>query len=192
MKKTAKIAIALASTLFLFPIGWRADSAQEESLEKHQRAEELYNTGYLMTLLGRYQEALQLYEKSLKIQPTAEAYTYKGWTLSHMGDHKRAIEEAEKAIKIDPDFGNPYNDIGVYLIEMGREDEAIPYLEKAMRAKRYCCYQFPHFNLGRIYLKKKMYEKAWDEFKKSLAIDPDYVPALEGLELLKGMGMEKT
>jgi tetratricopeptide (TPR) repeat protein len=46
--------------------------------------------------------------------------------------------------------------------------------------------------MGRIYLKKKMYEKAREEFKKSLAIDPDYVPALEGLELLKESGMKET
>jgi len=167
-------------------------AAQPEINDKARRAERLYNTGYLMTELGRYQEAIQLYRRSLEIQPTAEAYTYLGWTLSHMGDYQHAIEEAEKAIRIDPDFGNPYNDIGVYLIELGKEDEAIPYLEKATRARRYCCYQFPHFNLGRIYLKKKMYEKAREEFKKSLAIDPDYVPAREALELLKELGMKET
>ncbi|MBI4487595.1 MAG: tetratricopeptide repeat protein [Deltaproteobacteria bacterium] len=155
-------------------------------------AEQLYNTGYLMTLLGQYEEAIRLFKRSLEFQITAEAYTYMGWTYSHMGDHNRAIEEAEKAIRIDPDFGNPYNDIGVYLIEQGKEDEAIPYLEKAKRAKRYCCYQFPHFNMGRIYLKKKMYEKAREEFKKSLEIDPNYEPALQGLELLKATGVKET
>jgi len=160
--------------------------------EKKSSVEELYNAGYLLTLLGHHEEALRLYDKSLAIRPTAEAYTYKGWTLSHMGEHKRAIEEAEKAIRVDPEFGNPYNDIGVYLIELGREDEAIAYLEKAKRAKRYCCYQFPHFNLGRIYLKKEQYEKARQEFKKSLEIDPDYDPARMGLELLKHLGGEKT
>jgi tetratricopeptide (TPR) repeat protein len=165
-------------------------AAEEESKEK--TAEELYNTGYLAGMLGWHREAIQLLEKSLAIMPTAEAYTYLGWTYSHMGDHQRAIEEAQKAIALDPDFGNPYNDIGVYLIELGKEDEAIPYLEKAMRARRYCCYQFPHFNLGRIYLKKKMYEQARQEFKEALKIDPDYLPAGEGLELLKALGFTDT
>jgi tetratricopeptide (TPR) repeat protein len=147
--------------------------------------------GYLLGLLGRYEEAIGLFRRSLEIEPTAEAYTYLGWTYSHMGDYQRAIEEALKAIPIDPDFGNPYNDIGVYLMEQGKEDAAIPYLEKAMRAKRYCCYQFPHFNLGRIYLKKKMYGKARDEFRKSLAIDPEYAPARQALELLKVYGIDE-
>lgn len=189
MKKPPRIALFLVLCLLFLSAG--VPGAQEEKT-KSERARELYNTGYLFTMLGRYREAIQLYEKSLEIEPTAEAYTFLGWTLSHMGDLKRAIEEAEKAIRIDPDFGNPYNDIGVYLIELGREDEAIPYLEKAKRAKRYCCYQFPHFNMGRIYIKKKMYERARDEFKKALEIDPNYLPALEALELLKEMGIKET
>ena len=184
-----KIALFLISILVQFVCHQTALSLAQE---KTASAEDLYNTGYLLTLLGHHEEALRLYDQSLAIQPTAEAYTYKGWTLSHMREHKRAIEEAEKAIRIDPDFGNPYNDIGVYLIELEREDDAVAYLEKAKAAKRYCCYQFPHFNMGRIYLKKKLYEKARDEFKKALEIDPAYEPAQVGLELLKELGVEQT
>ena len=185
----SKITICLISLLLLLGLG--ADPAQKESGEKSQRAEELYNTGYMMGLLGRYQEAIQLFERSLEIQPTAEAYTYMGWTYGHIRNYTRAIQEAEKAIRIDPDFGNPYNDIGVYLIAQGKEDEAIPYLQKAMRAKRYCCYQYPHYNMGRIYLRKKMYNKAMREFQKALAIDPDYAPASKALEQLRQSGMQE-
>ena len=192
MRKPRTIAISLVLLLCLFPPSASGGTPEEESKEKSRTAEQFYNTGYLMILLGRPEEAIQLFKKSLEVRVTAEAHTYMGWALSHMGEYKKAIEEAERAIRIDPDFGNPYNDIGVYLIEQGREDEAIPYLEKAMRAKRYCCYQFPHFNMGRIYLKKKMFEKAREEFQKSLAIDPSYAPAREVLELLKESGMKET
>ncbi|MCZ6481345.1 MAG: tetratricopeptide repeat protein [candidate division NC10 bacterium] len=189
MRRPSNIAIWLISLLFL--LGSVAHAEQEESTEKSRRAEQYYNSGYMLTLMGRFAEAIRLYEKSLEIQPTAEAHTYMGWTYSHMRNLKRAIKEAEKAIRIDPDFGNPYNDIAVYLMDQGKEDEAIPYLQKAMRAKRYCCYQFPHYNMGRIYLRKKMFEKARKEFQKSLAIDPDYAPASEALELLKQSGMQE-
>jgi len=181
-----------AALLFflLLPASALVIAAEEESKEK--TAEELYNAGYLAGMLGWHREAIQLLEKSLAIMPTAEAFTYLGWTYSHLGDYQRAIEEAQKAITLDPHFGNPYNDIGVYLVEQGKEDEAIPYLEKAKQAKRYCCYQFPHFNLGRIYLKKKMYEQAREKFKEALKIDPDYLAAGEGLELLKALGFTDT
>jgi tetratricopeptide (TPR) repeat protein len=183
MRTSGRLAIGLLLLLPLFPL--RTMGEEETPAQKRKMVEQLYNTGYLMGLLGHYDEAIRLFERSLELEPTAEAYTYLGWTYSHRGDYQRAIEEAEKAIRIDPDFGNPYNDIAVYLMEQGKEDEAIPYLEKAMRAQRYCCYQFPHFNMGRIYVKKKMYTKAREEFNKSLAIDPDYAPARQALELLR-------
>ena len=37
-----------------------------------------------------------------------------------MGQLDEAIEECHRAIRTDPDFGNPYNDIGAYLIELNR------------------------------------------------------------------------
>ncbi len=184
------VPVGLILVMLLFAAVGRTDPNAQGVEEKNRMAEELYNRGYWVSLLGYYKQAILLFKKSLEIHPTAEAYTYMGWTHSHMGDYQRAITEAEEAIRIDPDFGNPYNDIGVYLMELGRDDEAVPYLEKAMRAKRYCCYQFPHFNLGRIYLKKKMYEEAKQEFDKSLAIDPKYLPAKDALELLEKAGIK--
>jgi tetratricopeptide (TPR) repeat protein len=189
-----KRAVILVSLILFFPNFVRSgeERPEKEPSESKQRAEQLYNTGYLLSLLGQYEEAIRLFDKSIEIEPTAEAYTYKGWTYSHMGDFDRAIEEAEKAIRIDPDFGNPYNDIGVYLIELGKDEAAVGYLEKAVKAKRYCCHQFPHFNIGRIYLKKKQYDKAREEFRKSLAVDPDYEPARQGLEILEQTGLKET
>ncbi|NIM19736.1 MAG: tetratricopeptide repeat protein [Candidatus Latescibacteria bacterium] len=192
MRKPQKIVVLLITLVFFRCTSEKISAAEPQPDLATQAAEELYNTGYLLTMLGQYEQAIQLLEQSLVIKPTAEAYTYLGWTYSHMGNLKRAIEEAKKAIRIDPDFGNPYNDIGVYLIEQGKEDEAIPYLEKALAAKRYCCYQFPHYNLGRIYLKKKMYDRAREAFKKSLEVDPTYAPAREALEILKEVGLERT
>jgi len=186
----SRVPVGLILVMLLFAAVGRTDPNAQGVEEKSRMAEELYNRGYVVSLLGHYEQAILLFKKSLEIHPTAEAYTYLGWTHSHMGDYRRAITEAEEAIRIDPDFGNPYNDIGVYLMELGRDDEAVPYLEKAMRAKRYCCYQFPHFNLGWIYLKKKMYEEAKQEFNKSLAIDPKYLPAKDALELLEKAGIK--
>ena len=68
-----------------------------------------------------------------------------------MGRLDDAIEECHKAIAQDPDFGNPYNDIGAYLIEKGELDEAIVWFQKALQARRYESPAFPHLNLGRVY-----------------------------------------
>jgi tetratricopeptide (TPR) repeat protein len=79
-----------------------------------------------------------------------------------------AIAEAQKAIALDPDYGNPYNDIGMYLIELERLDEAVGWLQKAVKAERYQERQFPHLNLGRIWTRKGQFEDAFEAFETCL------------------------
>ncbi|MBH61149.1 MAG: hypothetical protein CL569_01605 [Alphaproteobacteria bacterium] len=101
---------------------------------------------------GDFEAAVVLFRRLIAVHPTAEGHTFLRWSLSKLGKIQEALSECKKAIAIDPEFGNPYNEIGVYLIDLGRPDEAVPWLEKATKAKRYCFYQFAHFNLGRVLL----------------------------------------
>lgn len=149
-----------------------------------ERAAELFQQAYRCQMDGELDEAVRLYRASIECYPTAEAHTFLGWTYSFQKNYEAAIEECEKAIAIDPDFGNPYNDIGAYLINLGRQEEAIPWLERAIRAKRYEAYHYPHCNLGRVYLAKGMLKKALGEFEKALAIDPTYTFARQAVEAI--------
>jgi Tfp pilus assembly protein PilF len=106
-----------------------------------------------------------------------------------MGRHEDAIAECRRAIAADPDFGNPYNDIGAYLIELGRYEEAIPWLRKAMTAKRYEPRHYPHANLGRALLKLGRQAEAIAAFRKALEIEPSYAVARRELgRLVAGNG----
>ncbi|HXW14105.1 MAG TPA: tetratricopeptide repeat protein, partial [Terriglobia bacterium] len=87
--------------------------------EELQAAWELLKEAYQYQMGGDYDMAVELYKRSLDIHPTAEAFTYLGWTYRYQGKIDDAIAECKKAIQIDPEFGNPYNDIGAYLIEKG-------------------------------------------------------------------------
>jgi len=147
-------------------------------------AEHLWRQGYVLHVLGAYPQAILLFRRSITVRPTAEGHTFLGWSLSHVGRIDEAITECKRAITIDPNFGNPYNDIGVYLVWLGRADEAIPWLRKAISAKRYCCYQFPHFTLGQILLNKGKILEARRLFERALKYDPDYLPAKEALEAI--------
>lgn len=150
----------------------------------------LWQEGYRLHLGGAYQEAINRFEQSIERHPTAEAHTFLGWSMSYLGRLEEAIDECKKAIAVDPDYGNPYNDIGVYLIDLGRPDEAVSWLKKAIGAKRYCCYQFPHFNLGRVELMKGQLEEAKRSFEQSLSYDPNYLPAHQGLAFIRRQGEE--
>lgn len=121
--------------------------------------------------------AVELYKRSLTLHPTAEAYTFLGGAYRFQGKIEDAIEECRKAIQVDPDFGAAYNDIGVYLIESCKYDEALPWLERALQSRRYDAYHFPHYNLGRAYLAKEMYSQARRHLESALRISPDYEPA---------------
>ena len=134
---------------------------------------------------GDFAAAIALYQRSIAACPTAEAHTFLGWTYSFQGRWEEAIEECQNAIAVDPTFGNPYNDIGAYLIEMGRLDEAIPWLERATRAPRYESPEFPRFNLGRIYLAKEMYSRALQEFSAVLDLRPDHRPARQAVAAIR-------
>jgi tetratricopeptide (TPR) repeat protein len=89
----------------------------EGSEEDKRTAWQLFQQAYEQQMKGQLDEAVSLYKESLATHPTAEAYTFLGWTYSFMGRLDEAIEECHNAIACDPDFGNPYNDIGAYLIE---------------------------------------------------------------------------
>lgn len=153
------------------------DAAKKVAREYFQRA-------YDQQMGGNLKEAVRLYNRSIEVYPTAEAYTFLGWTFSFLSDYDRAIEYCKRAIDVDPDLGNPYNDIGAYLIEKGKFEEAIPYLEKATIAPRYESSCYPHFNLGRVYEMQGMMFKAQEEYSKSLEKNPDYVLAKVALEKL--------
>ena len=148
-------------------------------------AEELYQNAYRLQMQGELDLAVTFYKRSIEMRPTAEAHTFLGWTYHFQGKMNEAIRECKKAIAVDPDFGNPYNDIGAYLIEMGKPEEAIPWLEKAIAARRYQSYHFPWYNLGRVYLSREIYRKSRECFLKALEIEPGYEPALDALRKLK-------
>ena len=108
-----------------------------------------------------------------------------GTSLRSVHRVKQAIACCQRAIQVDPSFGNPYNDIGAYLIERGELDAAIPWLQKAKKATRYAAPQFPRFNLGRLYLAKDMLSAALREFEEALEVQPGYEPELRAIAAVK-------
>jgi Tfp pilus assembly protein PilF len=155
--------------------------------DRHEQAQDLFEQAYRAQMTGDWERAAELYKASLEILPTAEAHTFLGWTYHFQGKIQDAIAECKRAIEVDPDFGNPYNDIGAYLIALGRLDEAVPWLERAIAARRYDPRHFPHFNLGRVYLAKGMFGRARECFEQALRIEPDYTLARQAIENLRRM-----
>jgi Tfp pilus assembly protein PilF len=141
--------------------------------EERQEALRLLEEANRCHLEGDIEEAIRLYQASIERFPTADAHTYLGWMYSFQGRVEEAIQECQVAIELDPDFGNPYNDIGVYLMTQGKLKEAMPWLEKAKMARRYEPRHFPYLNLGRIHLARGRLAEALAEFRRALEIRPE-------------------
>ena len=151
---------------------------------RFQEALALLALAYKQQTLGHLDEAIRLYQRSIDLFPTAEAHTFLGWTYSFQNRHDEAVAECQKAIQVDPDFGNPYNDIGSYLIALGRPQEAIPWLERAILAKRYDPRHYPWANLGRAHELLGDPDTALECYLKADEIEPGYPPALEAIQRL--------
>lgn len=144
---------------------------------KVEKANEYLKQAHQLHMVGQIQQAIELYTLSIDQHPTAEAFTFRGWAYSHDGQYDKAIEECIQAIEIDPGYGNPYNDIGSYLIEIGEYDEAERWLLKAFDAERYETPHFAHYNLGRVYERQGKWFEAIGEFKKASAMEPNFTVA---------------
>jgi len=157
----------------------------DEEITREQ-AMVLFDRAYKRQMRGEFGAAIALYEQSISAFPTAEAYTFMGWTYSMIDQYHKAIDACNMAIELDPNYGNPYNDIGSYLIELGRREEAIPWLEKAAAASRYDSPQLPHMNLGRVYEHMYDYQSALAYYNRAIEISPLYLPARWAKNLLLG------
>ena len=146
---------------------------------------DLCRQGTARLLAGDLDEAVNLFTRSLELKPTAEAYTFRGWAYSFEGKLDLAIEECHKAIATDPTFGNPYNDIGCYLMEQNRGDEAADWFRKAKAAPRYEPRHFPYLNLGRLHASRGEIAEAILEFHGALEHSPGDPVAQRFLEALK-------
>ncbi|MFI5008293.1 MAG: tetratricopeptide repeat protein [Solirubrobacterales bacterium] len=155
--------------------------------EAGRQAESYFRAAYAAQMQGDLDGAIALYQQSLACVPTAEAHTFLGWTLAAKGDYEGAILECHRAIEVDPGFGNPYNDIGSYLIALGRPKDAVPWLRKAMGAARYEPRHYPHVNLARVYVKLGQIDAAIAQLRVALAIAPQYRPARAEVHRLLGL-----
>ena len=150
-------------------------------------AKQLFNEAYEAQQAHDYERAIELYKRSIETYPTAEAHTFLGWVYSFQNRYDEAIEECLEAIRVDETLGNPYNDIGSYLLAKGDPYSSVRWFKRALYAPRYESYAFPHFNLGRIYETRKKYLDAARHYGKALEQQPGFSEAAAGLHRMQAL-----
>ncbi|MFO7634519.1 MAG: tetratricopeptide repeat protein [Caldilinea sp.] len=162
------------------------DNLPDDQIEVWQQAVESFQRAYRMQVQGDLAGAIREYKASIRLYPTAEAYTFLGWTYAHLNLYDEAVAACRLAIEVDPDFGNPYNDIGAYLLELDRAEESLTWFEQALIAPRYDARVFAFFNLGRAHERLGNWRSALDFYQQTANYYPHYRPAADAAHRLLG------
>jgi len=160
---------------------------EDDELSARQKwhAKELFHEAYEAQLAEKYEEAIELYQRSIEVYPTAEAHTFLGWVYSFQQRYDEAIEECLEAIRVDETLGNPYNDIGSYLLAKGDSYGCVRWFRRALLAPRYESYVFPHYNLGRVYEMRHKFLDAAKHYGLALEQQPGFGDAAAGLRRMQ-------
>lgn len=151
------------------------------------QARELFQEAYEAQLAQNFEAAIELYRRSIETYPTAEAHTFLGWVYSFQERYDEAIAECLEAIRVDETFGNPYNDIGSYLLAKGDSYGCVRWFKRALLAPRYESYVFPHFNLARVYERRRRYLDAVRHYTLAIEQQPGFTEATTGLRRLQAL-----
>lgn len=167
------------------------DGNYKESLLKYKYANKLnpfngrvlFNLGVNYYILGIYEEAEKIFKESIKYYNDRNVYGNLGLCYMKMGDYQRAEKEFKYAIYLNPRFSKAYSDLGLLYFEKANYDGAIEQWKKILEID-------PDFsenyivlvNLGVVYEKKEMPDKALEYFVQALQLVPEGSPIIEEIE----------
>ncbi len=101
-----------------------------------------------------------------------------GYKLLRKGKYKDAAEHFRRAHKFLPDDERVLNGLGLALMKMGNYKESEEYLRKLVRISNDKVYKT---NLGNLYFRSGMIDKAMEIYEEVLKEDPNFYNALNNL-----------
>lgn len=89
------------------------------------------NEGWALYEEGKYDKALEAFNKTIELNDELSAYGYygKGRTLYELEKYDDALKALNRSIELDPNLGYPYYWKGAILFNQGKEEEALTALE---------------------------------------------------------------
>src|SRR5207344_753987 len=136
--------------------------------QRKYKYEEFLAKGLEAISFKNYLKAVEFLTKALNYKETAQILSLLGWLYSLLNKDELAKEFCRNAIKLDPEFGPPYNDLGLIMMEEGDLKGSLKLFSLAKTAPKYQNREFPYINSGRIYMFLKKYEMALEELRMAL------------------------
>ena len=138
------------------------------------------NLGNALAARGRFEEAIEQFQRALRIDPNDADATYNlGNALAQQGSFEEAAKQLQNALQINPGNAMAAYDLGNVRARQGRFDEAIGDFELALRIDPGLAKA--HYNLGSLLGKQGKLNEAVEQYQKALQVDAHYVRAYYGL-----------
>jgi tetratricopeptide (TPR) repeat protein len=127
---------------------------------------------------GDEEKAASLFRKAIDLDPNNHnAYNYLGYMWADKGVHlDESMQLIQKALKLEPDNGAYLDSLGWVLYRMGRYEEALPNLRRAVTLLKKEDEQEDSTvlnHLAEVLLKLGKRDEAVDVWRRALKVDPD-------------------
>lgn len=163
---------------------WQEAAYEFEQLALEDPFEVRYwlRLGYARNHGGKFEEAIQAYERALSFDPEDQQYQKnlvsallnRGAELQKDGLAEDASRYYYRAISIYPLDWVAYNNLAIIAMDSGDPEKAYDILESALR--RHPMSSKLHFNMGLVEEELGNYEKALEHLKKSAELNPAAPP----------------
>jgi tetratricopeptide (TPR) repeat protein len=132
----------------------------------------LNDKGYELFDSGRYEEAIEYFDRALAIEPAnTDILINKGYALISLDRYHEAITYLDKALAIEPNDAYALANKGYALLSLHRYKEAIEYFDRALAIEPDDAYALAR--KGNALYETARYEEAIIYYDKALAIDPN-------------------
>jgi len=140
----------------------------------------LGSTYYNMNIFDKAEEILQ---KTKKYKTEVNTYYNLGLLYSKTGQDKKAEEEFKQVIYLNPEFVKGYHFLGLLYFQKGDFDKAIGQWNEILKIEDNLPNKYIVLNnLGIVYKKKEMPDKALEYFMEALKLAPEGSPIIEEIE----------
>jgi tetratricopeptide (TPR) repeat protein len=132
----------------------------------------LIDTGLALYNQGKYEEAVECYDKVLKVEPNNVYFlTNKGNALKNQGKYQEAINCYDQVLAIDPNIVDAMNGKCDILYNIGKYKKAIECYDKALRVEPNNIYAL--CSKGDVLYMQDKIQKAIEYYDKALRVDPN-------------------
>ncbi len=146
------------------------------SIEDRDRANQHLDRSISFSMCGKMEQAIDEIKKAISIDPEfAQAHNKLGDYYMKKGMVKEAAAAYTHSLELDPNNQNTNFDLGCSLAHLGRHEEALEYLRKALDLKPTHTEIYGH--IGRIMMMRGDLENAVSNLENAVAADADDIMA---------------